>query len=247
MFACIPFAWLWIYPSQMIDFSNSLIAVTLFVSNILFWKETGYFAAAAEEKPLLHTWSLAVEEQYYLIFPIFLLLIFRFSKNKVFWIIFIIAIVSLTLSEWGWRNKPSANFYLAPTRIWELLIGSISAFIIQDKGVQKNNILAFFGLLAILLSIFLYDENTPFPSVYTLVPVLGVTMFILYGEEKTLVARFLGNKMLVSIGLISYSAYLWHQPLFAFTRLKLIDEPSKILMISLSIASLLLLQLHGNM
>ena len=240
MFACIPFAWLWIYPSQMIDFSNSLIAVTLFVSNILFWKETGYFAAAAEEKPLLHTWSLAVEEQYYLFFPIFLLLIFRFGKNKVFWIILIITIISLTLSEWGWRNKPSANFYLAPTRIWELLIGSISAFIIQEKGVQKNNTFAFFGLLAILLSIFLYDENTPFPSVYTLVPVLGVTMFILYGEEKTLVARFLSNKMLVGIGLISYSAYLWHQPLFAFTRLKLIDEPSKILMISLSIASLLL-------
>ena len=184
MFACIPFAWLWIYPSQMIDFSNSLIAVTLFVSNILFWKETGYFAAAAEEKPLLHTWSLAVEEQYYLIFPIFLLLIFRFSKNKVFWIIFIIAIVSLTLSEWGWRNKPSANFYLAPTRIWELLIGSISAFIIQDKGVQKNNILAFFGLLAILLSIFLYDENTPFSSLHTCSRVRSNNVYIIWRRKN---------------------------------------------------------------
>ena len=139
MFVCIPFAWMWMLPSQMKDFSQSLVAVSLFASNVLFWRESGYFDAAAEEKPLLHTWSLAVEEQYYVLFPIFLFLAWRYGKKRVFWMIVAMASISLLLSEWGWRNKATANFYLAPTRAWELFAGSIAAFIVQKNGVRKNN------------------------------------------------------------------------------------------------------------
>ena len=240
MFVCIPFAWIWMLPSQMKDFSQSLVAVSLFASNVLFWRESGYFDAAAEEKPLLHTWSLAVEEQYYMLFPIFLCLAWRYGKNRVFWMIVVMASISLLFSEWGWRNKATANFYLAPTRAWELFAGSIAAFIVQKNGVRKNNFLALLGLAAITFSIFAYDESTPFPSVYALVPVLGVVLLVLYADKDTLTAKLLGTKAFVGMGLISYSAYLWHQPLFAFARIKLVDTPSSTLMIGLALSSLLL-------
>jgi hypothetical protein len=150
------------------------------------------------------------------------------------------AVISLLLSEWGWRNKVTANFYLAPTRAWELFAGSIAAFIVHKQGVQKNNALALLGLAAIIFSIFFYDETTPFPSVYALVPVLGVVLIILYANKETIVAKLLSTKAFVGIGLISYSAYLWHQPLFAFARIKSINEPSLLLMILLALSSLAL-------
>ena len=240
MIVCIPFVWLWMLPSQIKDFSESLVAVSLFASNILFWRESDYFGASAEEKPLLHTWSLAVEEQYYVLFPIFLILVWRFGKNRVFWMIVVMAAISLLISEWGWRNKAIANFYLAPTRAWELFAGSIAAFIVQKKGVQKKNSLALLGLSAIFVSIFVYDESTPFPSVYALVPVLGVVLFVLFAEKETLAARFLSNKAMVGIGLISYSAYLWHQPLLAFTRIRFGELQSILIMVMLSFCSLFL-------
>ena len=240
MLVCIPFAWMWMLTSLMKDFSQSLVAVSLFASNILFWRESGYFDRATEEKPLLHTWSLAVEEQYYVLFPIFLILAWRFGKNKVFCMIVVMATISFLLSEWGWRNKPSANFYLAPTRAWEIFSGSIAAFIVQKKGVQKNNLLATLGLAAIIFSIFFYDETTPFPSVYALVPVLGVVLLVLYADKETIVAKLLGTKGFVGIGLISYSAYLWHQPLFAFSRIRLLEHPSQLLMLALSFLSIIL-------
>ena len=239
MLVCIPFAWMWMLPSQMKDFSQSLVAVSLFASNILFWRESGYFAAAAEEKPLLHTWSLAVEEQYYVLFPIFLILAWRFGKNRVFWMIVVMAAISLLLSEWGWRNKASANFYLAPTRAWELFAGSISAFIVQKQGVQKNNLLALIGLAAIVFSIFFYDEATPFPSVYALVPVLGVVLLVLYADKETIAAKLLSTKGFVGVGLISYSAYLWHQPLFAFARIQSTSAPTDLILIMLVVSSLI--------
>ena len=237
MGTCIPFGWMWMQPGQLIDFSESLIAVSLFVSNFLFWSESGYFASASEEKPLLHTWSLAVEEQYYLLFPLFLILTWRFGRNWVFWLIISMAVISLFYSEWGWRNEKTANFYLAPARVWELLAGSLVALIIEKKGLQSSNIISFFGILAIVLSIIIFDEKTPFPSIYTLLPVVGVSLVILFGDNKTVTAKFLSIDALVKLGLISYSAYLWHQPLFAFARVKLIQQPPISLMVALILAS----------
>lgn len=240
MLVCIPFAWMWMPPSQMKDFGQSLIAVSFFVSNILFWRESGYFDEAAEEKPLLHTWSLAVEGQYYILFPLFLLLAWRFGKDRVFWMIVVMTVISLALSEWGWRYWPTANFYFAPTRAWELLAGSIAAFIIQKYGVRANNVLSTLGLAAIVFALLIYDENTPFPSLYALVPVLGVVSLILFADKETAAAKLLGSKIFVGIGLISYSAYLWHQPLFAFARLQATNENTAIVMLGLSALSLLL-------
>jgi peptidoglycan/LPS O-acetylase OafA/YrhL len=212
------FAWVLLPNEMLYKFGGGLIGVSLFVSNVVFWRQQGYFDETAELNPILHTWSLAVEEQYYVLFPIFLMLTWRFGKNRVFWMIVVLSAISLVLSEWGWRNKPTANFYLLPTRAWELFAGSIAAFIVQRNGVQKNDPLAFLGLAAIVLSIFFYDESTPFPSVYALVPVLGVVLLILYANKETLTAKLLSTKVFVSIGLVSYSAYLWHQPIFAYMR-----------------------------
>ena len=219
MLVCIPFAWILLSNEMLYKFGGGLIGVSLFASNVVFWQQQGYFDDSTELNPILHTWSLAVEEQYYVFFPIFLMLTWRFGKSRVFWMIVVMSAVSLMLSEWGWRNKPTANFYLSPTRAWELFAGSIAAFIVQRNGVQKNNLLAFLGLATIVFSIFFYDENTPFPSVYALVPVLGVVIFILYADKETLTAKLLSTKAFVGIGLLSYSAYLWHQPIFAFMRI----------------------------
>lgn len=240
MLACLPFAYMWMLPSQLKDFAQSLVAVVTFSSNILFWREDGYFAAAAELKPLLHTWSLAVEEQYYLLFPIFLMLAWRFGRKRVFWTVVVIAAVSLLMAEWGWRNKPSANFYLAPTRAWELFAGSICAFLTVGGSQRSSNGLSVIGLAMIVFSIFAYDANTPFPSVYALVPVVGTGLIILFAAQGTWVARLLSMRAFVGIGLISYSAYLWHQPLFAFARLRSLTEPSEYLMAALAVAALLL-------
>lgn len=240
MACCIPFAWMWMLPSELKDFSQSIVAVVFFASNVLFWREEGYFAPTAELKPLLHTWSLAVEEQYYLLFPVFLLLAWRFGRNRVFWSICVIAVISLAASEWGWRNKPTANFYLAPTRAWELLVGSMCALWLSSRELRANNLLSLLGLALIVFAIFYYDDATPFPSVHALAPVLGTALIIVFGGTGTWTAKLLSMQGFVSIGLISYSAYLWHQPLFAFARIQSNFEPSLYVMAGLATLSLVL-------
>ena len=227
---CIPFAWIWIPPEQFGDFLKSIAHVSIFASNFYFWTQSGYFEPASELVPLLHTWSLSVEEQYYLIFPIFLMLIWNLGKKLVFTIIFIVLLISVGLSEWGWRNAPEANFYLSYSRFWELLAGSLCAFFLFRKKVHRNNYFSTLGLLLIIFSIFYFDKKTPFPSFYTLTPVLGSVFIILFGSTSTFVAKLLSLKPLVGIGLISYSAYLWHYPLFVFARIRSIGDPNEYLM-----------------
>lgn len=240
MFICIPFSWSWMPLDTFKEFSQSLLAVSLFGSNILFWRQKShYFNPAADEKPLLHTWSLAIEEQYYLIFPIFLLLTWGFGRNKIFWIIVIFAVISLMLSEWGWRFYGRANFFLTPTRAWELLVGSIVAFVINKHGLQKNNVLSILGLSAIGYSLLIFDQFTPFPSFYALMPVLGTAIILVFTTKETFVGKLLSSKLFVGIGLISYSVYLWHQPLLAFAHIKLGEKPSEHVIYALVMASII--------
>lgn len=238
MACCIPFAWAWMLPDEWHDFSQSLVAVVLFVSNILFWREEGYFAPVAELKPLLHTWSLAVEEQYYLLFPLFLLVAWRLGPRRVLLMIVGIALLSLAASEWASRIAAGANFYLAPTRAWELLAGSICAFALRGRAPGANDWLGLSGIVLILLAIFAFDEKTPFPGLYALVPVVGTALIVLFGGPGSRTARLLGLRPLVGIGLVSYSAYLWHQPLFAFARLQGLGEPPMVLMLALAVLAM---------
>lgn len=237
MLCCIPFAWAWMHVTQLNEFFQSLMAVTLFGSNILFWYQEGYFEAASELKPLLHTWSLAVEEQYYLLFPLALMGLWKFGRKPLFWAIVAATSASLLLSQWGSTQFASANFYLAPTRAWELLAGSLCAFVGVPPFKRWHNIPAITGFVLILFSIFWFDDKTAFPSVWALLPVGGTALILLYGTAGSWVARLLGAAPLVGIGLISYSVYLWHQPLFAFARIRSILEPADWLMAVLAVAT----------
>lgn len=216
---CLPFAWFHMVPVQLREFSRALVAVGLFASNILFWLKTDYFAPSVEENPLIHTWSLAVEEQFYIIFPVLLIVLWKFGKKPVFLTIVTISIFSLALSEWGSRYAPSANFYLLPTRAWELGVGVICAFVLNKKAAYSSAILSLIGLLLITSSIYWFDSETPFPSSYAILPVGGTALVIIFARKSNLTGKLLSFPIFVGIGLLSYSTYLWHQPLFAFARI----------------------------
>lgn len=238
---CIPIAVLWLPTARLEEFANSLVAVSFFSSNILFWQESGYFGLDIPEKPLIHTWSLAIEEQYYLFFPLLMVFFWKLDKKKSLVVMIVsIAVVSFIVAEWASRNHPTANFYLIPSRAWELFIGSLTAIYLNKQAVSDrsiNEVPAVFGLLLIMYSIVYFDKSTPFPGSYALVPTLGTALIILFATQKTSLNKLLSMKVLVGIGLVSYSAYLWHQPLFAFARVKSFDAPETSVFLMLSVVS----------
>lgn len=222
MLATIPFAWMWLPGSEMKDFAQSLVATTVFGSNILFYLESGYFDTDSELKPLLHTWSLGVEEQFYLVFPVLLMVIWRFGRNWIAPIILLLAVISLSTSQWAVSATPTAGFYLLHTRFWELALGALAALILLRLGRGGTHLIkegaGWIGLALIAFAVFAFDESTPSPGLLALIPTVGTLLIILFAREGTFVNRLLSSKILVGVGLMSYSAYLWHNPIFALAK-----------------------------
>jgi len=248
MFVCLPFSWLWLTPSDLKDFGESLIFVSTFSSNFFFWLESGYFNSSVELKPLIHTWSLAVEEQYYILFPVFLMLTWRLGVSWVLSLLALVFVVSLGIAHWAITSSDSemissGSFYLLPSRGWELLIGVFVAFYFRHSGFLKsqwvNNTLSLIGFGLICYSVFTFDQSTPFPGLYALIPTLGTGLLIATTAPNTLVYRILSWAPFVTIGLFSYSAYLWHQPILSFARHRMLGDLTDLWLLALSLLSLL--------
>jgi peptidoglycan/LPS O-acetylase OafA/YrhL len=203
-------------PDDLAAYARSVVAKVLLSSNILFWSESGYFDVASELKPLLHIWSLSIEEQFYLVFPLLLFGLHRWGRRPAVAVIVLLAL-SLAASIYFVRVDPSATFYLLPTRAWEFLIGSVLALglVRLPSAPFARDLVAAGGVALILTAIFTFDQSTTFPGAMALVPCLGTALIILAGGQgrSTLVGRALGFGGVVMLGRISYSVYLWHWPI----------------------------------
>jgi len=205
-------------PGDFKNFAQSLAATAGFISNVLFWMEAGYFESAAIYKPMLHTWSLAIEEQFYIILPLLLMLLARFGHHALIGLGAACALsfaVSLAVTE----RSPETAFFLMPFRFWELGLGSLLAIAgLSPPGRPlTREALGAVGLALIAFSITVYDESTLFPGAAALLPCLGAVLIIYTGgDRQTAVDKLLSLRPLTFIGLISYSLYLWHWPLISF-------------------------------
>lgn len=211
------------WPGDFTEIGKSAISTIFFGSNIYFWQTTDYFATAAEFRPLLHTWSLAVEEQFYIVFPLLLMVTARSTRRVLLSLCVAILVASLVASFVATERGPTAAFYLSPMRAWELLLGVFLALNVvpawTDRGLRE--LAATAGLALILFAVFAYEPMTSLIPLAMLLPTLGAALIIQAGRgdgPATLVARLLSTKTLVFVGLISYSLYLWHWPILAFAR-----------------------------
>lgn len=234
---CMPFAWLLMSAPQISQFNQGLLATLLFVSNIHLWQQpTGYFSQVSEENPLLHTWSLSIEEQYYLAAPFLLLIAWKAGRKPAVTIaLATIFAASLWFSDTIATQNKEANFYLIQSRAWELALGALAAMMPRIKApALSREFLTIAGIAAIAYSIATFDQSTPFPSRWALYPTLGTVAVILFSHQ-TRVGSILA--LTAPIGLISYSTYLWHQPLFAFAHLYTLERLSVPVVLALALSS----------
>lgn len=239
-----PFAWLFMSHGEFLVYGRSAIYVLLFVSNIFFYKQSGYFDRDAESSPLLHTWSLGVEEQYYILFPLLMWLLWRKGPRLAAPALALLFAASFAACVALARAHPDFTFYMLPTRAWELLAGALCALAPSRPFARRKNLLSGLGLALIAASLFVVREGMAWPSAITLAPVAGACLVLLYAEAGTPAARLLSSPLFRGLGLISYSAYLWHQPVFAFARIQSFGAPSPwamagfcLLVVALSILS----------
>lgn len=238
--------WFFLLPADFETLGKQAIALAFLSSNIKFWMESGYFDSIAEEKPLLHTWSLSLEEQFYLLIPLLLWAAYRWRKpGAIVALLAVIAAASGVLSLWGTYKTPEAAFYLLPFRAWELAVGSLLAFAkpIADRRLREAS--GWVGVVSILAAFFVLSAQTPFPGFAALLPVGGAALVIwsglpLEGVHAPQANRLLTLKMLVGVGLISYSLYLWHWPLLAFDRYLSLQSPSPAVRLALVVCGFVL-------
>ncbi|MGM0633580.1 MAG: acyltransferase family protein [Pseudomonadota bacterium] len=240
MLCCIPVAWFIMAPGLLEEFSRSLVAVVSYLSNFHFWWSRDYFSESAELVPLLHTWSLGVEEQFYLFFPLLMLAVGAVRKSRLLLVFSLLALASLLLSAYLSERYISFSFYLLPTRAWELLAGSLLAVALADgraavlPGARVwRELLASLGFLLLVYAMVVIDSATLFPGLAALIPVGGTLLLIGYATPDTLIGRLLAFRGLVLIGLLSYSLYLWHQPVLAFYRIYTGESPRGLMLILL--------------
>jgi len=210
-----------LYPAPFRDYGDSLLAATLSASNFYFWLNSNYFAPSAAELPLLHTWSLAVEEQFYLVFPLMLAALHKLPRRGMLLVLAALAAASFAASAIQARTDSAAAFYLPHSRAWELGLGALLALKAAPrlKAPRLASPLGLLGLALIAASMLKLNAATPFPGAAALAPCLGAALVIYAGECGGLIARLLSWRPLAFVGLISYSLYLWHWPLIALTRI----------------------------
>lgn len=240
---CVPLAYWLLLPDQLEGFSRSLMSVMVFLSNLYFRNEVNYFARASEEEPLLHTWSLAVEEQYYLVFPLLAILLWKGGRRVFFVTTVSIAVASFVYADSQSLLRPDKAFFDTRGRVWELFVGSLVAmYMLRLRKAQPAKEIAeiggALGLGLIAWACLTFEQSTPFPGRYALIPTFGAALIILFASTETYAGRLLASKGVVGIGLISYSAYLWHQPIFAFARVTSSNPPTSLVFTALSMLTL---------
>jgi peptidoglycan/LPS O-acetylase OafA/YrhL len=212
-------------PNDYVLYTTSLAASWAFVSNIFFSMSSwGYFGTRTEEFPLLHTWSLAVEEQFYFVFPTLLILLYRYLRKHLVPALIVIGVLCVVYSQYKLGQKSA--YFLLTTRAHELIIGALTFFISQRKPVYSlalSNTLAFSGSALMLGSLFLINRDTAFPGINSLSPCIGTAMLMYACSKDNAITPLLKNKLMVGVGLISYSLYLWHWPIFSFLRYRKIE------------------------
>ena len=233
-------------PTDILKFSNSLLSVISFTSNIYFWAaRDGYFDADSFLSPLIHTWSLGIEMQFYLAIFLIFLITFRMRSNRKI-VISLLFFISLALSVYYSNTKPGASFFLTPFRLWELLYGSILSISFISSSDSKNgqlnlilkNIYSAVGILGILISIAIFNEKNAWPSYFALLPVISTGLIIIFATPGTHSFRLLSLPPFVILGSASYSIYLYHQPIFAFYKQYSLQTPDNYVLIACILATL---------
>lgn len=247
--ASVVFGWFTLTSEEYAALGKHALAGVGFFSNFLLWSESSYFDVAAENKIFLHLWSLGIEEQFYILWPLLLYIFFKIRVNPIFATVVILLgsfFCNIAIAE---KNELTELFYSPLTRAWELLIGSVVALIVlnrepnrsigsNDLYVAKNNYLSCFGLLLIIGSLFLIDKEFRYPGVWAVFPTIATALLIYSSPDAWINKVLLSNRTLVWIGLISYPLYLWHWPLLAFANIiqgKELNIFAKFLMIVASI------------